>query len=55
MKNKRFVNGNLPVNADEALKKMKKFTKVNQDYSHAGYGAYKPLPNVRKFRVEISN
>jgi len=53
MKNQRLVDSNLPVKLSN-LEKMKKSTNKSQDYSHNGYKALKLLPNVRKFKVEIS-
>jgi hypothetical protein len=54
MKNQSPVSSNLPVK-ELSLEKMKKHTEGDQDYPHNGFLAYKPLPNVRKFRVEVSN
>jgi hypothetical protein len=34
---------------------MKKSTNGDQDYLHNGYKAFKLLPNVRKFKIEISD
>ena len=54
MKNHTLVIGNLPVK-DKTLEKMKKTTNGDQDYHHNGYKALKLLPNVRKFRIEVSD
>jgi hypothetical protein len=34
---------------------MKKSTNGGQDYQHNGYKAVKFLPNVRRFKIEISD
>jgi hypothetical protein len=54
MKNQSLVSSNLPVK-ELSLEKMKKLTNGDQDRPHNGFLAYKPLPNVRKFKVEVSN
>jgi hypothetical protein len=52
MKNQKLVGGNLPVGLNP--EKMNKSTNGDQDYRHNGYKAVKLLPNVRKFRIEVS-
>lgn len=54
MQNNSPLNGNLPVK-DKTLEKMKKFNENAQDKHHNGHKAYKLLPNVRSFKVLISN
>jgi hypothetical protein len=54
MKNQSPIRGNLPVEGNNPMK-MNKRVDGNQDYSHNGYKAVKLLPNVRRFRVEISS
>lgn len=54
MKNLKLVDSNLPVKSKN-LEKMNKSTNGGQDYLHNGYKAVKFLPNVRKFRIEISD
>jgi len=54
MKNSRLVSGNLPVGS-QISQKMKKSTSVSQDQKHNGFKAVRLLPNVRKFRIEISS
>lgn len=49
MENYSPAVGNLPVKL-----KMKNTARVDQDNQHAGYKAYKPIPNVKKFKVLIS-
>jgi hypothetical protein len=54
MKNQSPCSSNLPVK-ELSLEKMKKLRDKTQDQLHNGFKAYKPLPNVRKFTIEISN
>lgn len=53
MENKLPTTSNLPVREKSQIK-MNKAVDENRDYSHNGYGAIKLLPNVRKFKIEIS-
>jgi len=52
MKNWKLLDSNLPV--ESSSEKMKKSRNKVQDQPHNGYKAIKLLPNVRKFKVEIS-
>lgn len=54
MENQSISAGNLPVK-ELSLEKMKNAGKVDQDNLHNGFKAYKPLPNVRQFKVIVSN
>lgn len=52
MKNQLLTSSNLPV--ELSSEKMKKLDNGSQENIHNGYKAFKLLPNVRKFVVEIS-
>lgn len=54
MKEDTLLAGNLPVK-DKTLEKMKNANKDVQDKHHNGHLAYKLLPNVREFKVIVSN
>lgn len=53
MKNKVPATSNLLVD-EKSSKKMKKVVGENRAKIHNGYKAVKFLPNVRKFRIEVS-
>lgn len=55
MRTTKLASGNLPVEDTIVSRKMKKETKDGRDYPHNGYKAVKLLPNVRNFKVKISN